>query len=80
MYILAGTKLFNFVFFYIIYNSFINCNFNTNLYGIVFGTGTVLGGPNQTTGPSFNTITNCTFDEISNSYQPRSQKILQAFQ
>lgn len=49
----------------VIYNSFINCNFNTNLYGIVFGTGTVLGGPNQTTGPSFNTITNCTFDEIA---------------
>ena len=41
------------------------CKFDTNAFGVVFGISTVLGAPNQLTGPSNNTISNCTFDEIA---------------
>jgi hypothetical protein len=46
-------------------NMFTNCVFDTNLYGIVFGLSTVLGAPNQLTGPSKNHISHCTFEEIA---------------
>ena len=46
-------------------NSWKKCHFHTNLYGVVFGQGTVLGAPNQTTGPVRNNIIDCTFDEIA---------------
>lgn len=46
-------------------NMFTNCVFDTNLYGFVLGQGTVLGAPNQLTGPSKNHISHCTFEEIA---------------
>ena len=46
-------------------NTWKKCNFHTNLYGVVFGQGTILGAPNQTTGPVRNNIIDCTFDEIA---------------
>jgi len=46
-------------------NIFSNCVFDTNLYGVVFGQGTVIGAPNQATGPSNNHISHCTFDNIA---------------
>lgn len=49
----------------IVYNKFENCTFDTNVHGIVLGQGTVLGSPNQLTGPSNNYITSCTFEEIA---------------
>lgn len=49
----------------IVNNTFKDCQFHTNLHGVVLGQGTVLGAPNQATGPVRNNIANCVFDEIA---------------
>ena len=46
-------------------NSFLHCDFKTCFKGIDFGGGTVLGTSGMQTGPVSNSISHCTFDDIS---------------
>lgn len=45
-------------------NKWIRCYFSQSEYGIVFGENTVIGNPAQSTGPTNNIISQCTFDNI----------------
>ena len=46
-------------------NSFLHCDFKTCFKGVDFGGGTVLGTSGMQTGPVSNSISHCTFDDIS---------------
>jgi len=48
-------------------NNWDSCKFNSCAYGVVFGENTLVGSPGtgQSTGPSFNEIRSCVFDNIN---------------
>lgn len=48
-------------------NTWKSCIFNTLYHAFVFGENTIIGNPGQATGPAYNVIEECVFDDIYNS-------------